>query len=83
MNMKKAQKSYHYREDLLYMINALKQVVHLKEEQQVLIVLQLNTDEKIDRWFEWLKTKIIGENEIDATATEIVRAAVHINQGLI
>ena len=81
--MEKTKKSYLYREDLLYMINALNQVIPLKEEQQVLIVLKLNTDEKIDQWFEWLRARQTGENEIDATAVEIVRAAVQIDQGLI
>ena len=56
---------------------------HLKDEDAVLIVLMLTTDEKVQKWFDWIKARLIGENEIDATATEIVRAAVHIDQGIL
>ena len=56
---------------------------HLKEEEAVLIVLELTTDEMVQKWFDWIKARLIGENEIDATATEIVRAAVQIDQGIL
>ena len=71
-----------YRKVLLDMINSINQVIPLKPENQVLIVLRLDTEEKIQKWFEWLRTKVIGENELEATEQEIVRKAVQIGKGL-
>ena len=63
------------------MINSINQVVPLKTENQVLIVLKLNTEAKIQQWFEWLRPKLKGENDLQATEEEIVRAAVKIDKG--
>ena len=72
-----------YRAVLMSMINSINQVIPLKDENQVLIVMKLDTEEKIQKWFEWLRPKLIGENELQATEAEIVRAAVHISKGII
>ena len=76
-----AEGSSPYREDLLYMINAIARILPMRMEDQVLIVLSLDTDEKIDKWFEWLRPHVIGENELDVTEAEIIRAAVQIGKG--
>ena len=74
-------KSSPYRAVLMSMINSINQIVPLKMENQVLIVLKLNTEAKIQQWFEWLRLKLKGENELQATEEEIVRAAVKIDKG--
>ena len=75
-------KSSPYREALISLITSINQVIPLKEENQVLMVMKLNTEEKIIKFNEWVKTKLKGENELQATETEIVRAAVKIDTGL-
>ena len=75
-------KSSPYREALISLITSINQVIPLKEENQVLMVMKLNTEEKIIKFNEWVKTKLKGENELQATETEIVRAAVKIDKGL-
>ena len=70
-----------YRAILINMINSINQVIPLREQDQVLIVWKLDTEEKIQKWFEWLRPRVKGENDLDATATEIVRAAVKIGKG--
>jgi len=71
-----------YYEVLLSQINAINRVIPLKEEEQVLIFIRLNTEEKIIKWNEWIKGRLKGENSLDATANEIVQAAVHISKEL-
>jgi hypothetical protein len=75
-------KSSPYREALIGMINSINQVIPLREENQVLIVIKLNTEEKIHKWFEWLRPRIKGENDLQATEEEIVRAAVRIDKNI-
>ena len=75
-------KSSPYREALLSLINSINQVIPLKEENQVLIVMKLNTERKIVIFNEWVKTRLKGENDLQATEEEIVRAAVRIDKGL-
>ena len=72
-----------YREVLFSMINSINNVIPLTPENQVLIVMKLNTEEKIRKWFEWLRPRLQGENELNATETEIVRAAVQIDKGIL
>ncbi len=76
-------KSSPYRKKLIKLINSINNVVPLKEENQVLIVMKLNTVEKIIKFNEWIKLRLNGENELKATEEEIVRVAVHIDKGLI
>lgn len=77
------EKSSPYREMLFSMINLINRVTSLSEENQVLIVLKLNTEEKIRKWFDWLRPKWKNENELEATEAEIVRAAVQIDKGIL
>lgn len=70
-----------YRQALISLINSINQVIPLKPENQVLIVWRLDTEEKIIKFNDWIKTKLKGENELVATEQEIVRAAVFIGKG--
>ena len=81
--MERLPKSRRYYQPLMDMVATIAFNYHLKEEEAVLIVLELTTDEMVQKWFDWIKARLIGENEIDATATEIVRAAVQIDQGIL
>ena len=76
-------KSSPYREALISLINSINKVIPLKEKNQVLLVMQLNSEEKIIKFNEWVKSKLKGENELQTTETEIVRAAVQINKGIL
>jgi hypothetical protein len=80
--MKILDKSSPYREALMSLIVSIDKVVPLKEENQVLIVMKLNTEEKVIMWNEWIKSRLVGENDLQATEEEIVRAAVRIDKGI-
>ena len=75
-------KSSPYRKALITLINAINRVIPLTPENQVLIVIELDTEEKIIQFNNWVKSRLTGENELDATEVEIVRAAVRIGKGL-
>ena len=75
-------KSSPYREALIRLINAIINEIPLKEENQVLLVMKLNTEEKIIRFNEWVKEHL-ENGELMATEEEITRAAVKIDKGLI
>ncbi len=70
-----------YRQALYSLINSINQVIPLSKENQVLIVWRLDSEEKIVKFNEWIKSKLKGENDLDATEQEIVRAAVKIGKG--
>ena len=80
--MDRLPKSSRYWQPLMDMIVTVNNIVSLKEQEQVLIVLSLKTDEQVQQWFDWLVSRLIGEDELDATANEIVQAAVWIGKGL-
>ena len=81
--MAEAEKPSRYRERLIGMIVAISRVIPLEERDQVLIALKLNTDEKIIKFRDWIRARLKGENDLDATAAEIVRAAVQIDKGIL
>ena len=76
------EKSSRYYQPLMDMIVTIDSVIQLTQENQVLLVLELNTESKVQKWFDWIQTKLKGENELQATEAEIVRAAVKINKGI-
>ena len=80
--MKRLDKSSPYWEALMSLIVSIDNVVPLKEENQVLIVMKLNTEEKVIMWNEWIKSRLVGDNDLQATEAEIVRAAVRIDKGI-
>ena len=75
-------KSSPYREALISLINSINQAVSLKPENQVLIVMKLDTEQKIVEFNEWVKSHLQGENNLQATEVEIVRAAVRIGKNI-
>ncbi len=75
-------KSSPYREALMRLINAINREIPLKKENQVLLVMKLNTEEKIIRFNEWIKEHL-EKGKLMATEEEITRAAVKIDKGLL
>ena len=80
--METLKKSSRYYQPLMDMIVTIDSIIPLTKENQVLLVLKLNTEAKVQKWFDWIATKLKGENDLQATETEIVRAAVKIDKGI-
>ena len=81
--MEEAERYKRLREALIGLILSIDQVIPLSEQNMVLILLKLNTSEKIRQFVRWGRTKLgpDGENDLRATEEEIVRAAVWIDRG--
>lgn len=73
--MAELDKNNPYRKALVTLINSINDVVPMEMENQVLLLHKLNTEKKIVRFNEWVKSKMRGER-LQATETEICRAAV-------
>lgn len=73
------EKSSPYREALISLINSINKEVPLKEQNQVLLVIELNTENKIIEFNNWVKAQIKNQ-KFQATEEEIVRAAVQIGK---
>ena len=72
-----------YWEGLIGLINSINAVIPLEESNQVLIVLKLDTEEKVIKFNRWIRERLEGENDLHATEAEIVRAAVQIGKGIL
>ncbi len=69
-----------YRQDLAASLHAIEKQIEMEMADIVLIMMSLNTEEKIVRFAEWVLSKLNGEM-LEATAPEILRAAVRIGDG--
>lgn len=79
MTMQKKIKHYGWQEELLTIVTLTDKEVPLKEENKVLITIQLNSEEKIKAFIEWLKTKLV-EGTLQTTETEIMNATARIGK---
>ena len=70
-----------YKRDLIIGLHDIERKLNMQEEDIVLILLSLDTEEKIVRFMEWMLTKMDGET-ILAKPNEIVRTAVEIGEEL-
>ena len=68
-----------YREWLVSMVVAMGEEIGLPEEDQVLIILQLNTPEKICQFNDWIRTKLINK-ELVATPAEVMNMTAKIGR---
>ena len=68
-----------YSKALANLIASINEQEPLDMEDRVLIMMKLDTEEKIKRYVEWLRSRFDGET-LQATAPEIVRAAVKIGK---
>ena len=73
------ERSSPYREALIGLINSIDREISLKEENQVLLVMKLNTEKKIIQFSDWIKQNL-KDGKLKATEEEIVRAAVKIGR---
>jgi hypothetical protein len=69
-----------YRIHLAKMLQCFERYITIPEEDVVLILMHLNTEERIIRFAEWVQTKIVGET-LNTTTQELCRAAVWIHKG--
>lgn len=69
-----------YKIHLAKMLHCFEKHVNLEESDIVLILMQLNTEERILKFMEWVQPKMVGE-KLTVTAAEIVGAAVRIHDG--
>ena len=69
-----------YERHLIGLLHAVDKQLRMAEEDIVLIILSLDTEEKIVLFIQWLQTKCEGEKVL-AKPNEIVRAAVEIGEG--
>lgn len=60
-----------YVERLYYLVALLGNEVGLSKNNQILIVMRLNTEEKIKDFFNWIQTKIVDE-KVQASEIEIM-----------
>ena len=74
-------KSSPYRKWLMTLINSIDFEIGLSKENQVLIVIKLNTEEKFIKFSNWIKQNL-KNGVLEKTETEIVRKAVHIGKGI-
>ena len=64
---------------LISLINVMDEEIGLREEDKVLIILQLNTEDKVDQFNEWIKTKMVDEKFV-ATPVEVMNATARIGR---
>lgn len=69
-----------YRISLAKMLHAIEEEIEMMEQDIVLILISLNTEEKIYLFSEWILSKIV-EEKLEATRSEIIGAAVRIADG--
>ena len=68
-----------YRTALVALVHSIDAQIPLAEEDRVLIMYSLNTEEKIKRYNEWVKSRLDGET-LNATETEVIQTAVKIGK---
>ena len=71
-----------YREALIDLICSINNEIPMEMKNQVLIVMKLDTEAKISKFNKWVKQNL-KNGKLQATETEIVRAAVHIDKGIL
>ena len=69
-----------YKIHLAKILHCFEKHVKLEETDIVLIFMQLNAEEKILEFMEWVHTKMVGE-KLMTTASEIIGVAVRIHDG--
>lgn len=64
-----------YRKALVELVNSIDAENGLEEENAVLILHKLNSEERISRFAKWVESRLV-DGKLQATETEICRAAV-------
>ena len=69
------------RDELIGLISSINHEIGLSEENQVLLVIKLDTEDKIFEFTDWVKTRI-ENGKFVATEAETMRKAVQISKRL-
>ena len=70
-----------FRRELVGLVNSIDAEVGLEEENAVLILYLLNSEEKIVKFNEWIRSRLVN-GQLVATEAEICRAAVQVSKGI-
>ena len=62
-------------------LHLVQNVTGMSMEDVFLVILELNTDEKVFRFVDWLQTKTVN-NVIKVTTNQVLKAATWINKRL-
>ncbi len=79
--MDEAEEYAQFREALLRLVNSINAEIPLQEHNQVLIVYLLDNPDKIVAFNNWIIAHLKG-GKLQATETEIVRAAVQASKSI-
>jgi len=66
---------------LMKLVLAIDREIGLKPENQVLIMMLLNTEEKAHRFNQWVRTKIVDDH-LETIEDRVMGAASRIGKGL-
>ena len=80
-NMEGVESSSPYREALISLIVSISRATRLRESNQVLLVMQLDTEAKIREFSRWIKSKLKGENDLQVDEIQIMHASARISRG--
>ena len=64
---------------LISLVNAMSKEIQMREEDKVLIILQLNTEEKIDTFCNWVESKM-ENGDFKATSAEVMNMTAMIGK---
>ncbi|MBR0311738.1 MAG: hypothetical protein IJQ98_05000 [Oscillospiraceae bacterium] len=64
---------------LIGLVNDIDQQIPIAMEDKVLIAISLNSEAKIKRYAQWVKSRLNGET-LEATETEVIQTAVKIGK---
>ena len=67
-----------HRKELFGLMHTIEKQLNMDRNNVMLVLMELNTEEKIQSFFRWIKARLDGE-QIAATPREIVRAACDIS----
>ena len=70
-----------YKRELIGLMHSIEKQKNMDMDDIMLVLLEMNTEEKIYRFFQWIKERLDGE-KILAKPNEIVRAACEISDEL-
>lgn len=77
--MQEIEKNNPKRKLLISLVNAISEEIQMREEDKILIILQMNTEEKIEKFFDWIESKMENE-KLKTTTTEVMNITARIGR---
>ncbi len=77
--MQEIEKNNPKRKLLISLVNAMSEEIQMREEDKILIILQMNTEEKIEKFFDWIESKMENE-KLKTTTTEVMNITARIGR---